>query len=137
MAVAGEDGLIVQYIDTQGDLRETEQLIFYNGILMGGYMFTKAKANQAISLPDNLFRSAVLHSITASTQFSMQNMIDLGKQLQFQFSEMKIPAIMNEISEVLFDAGFIKETIPGIYLLASMDLVELHFTSKCRLRKIL
>ena len=138
MAVAGEDGFILQYIDTDGDLIEVEQLSFHNGILMAGTKFTKINATKTISGSDNPFKSFVLNAVAESTQLSIQNLIDLGKQLQRQFPEIKIPAIMNEISEVLLaEGGFIKETLPEIYLLTSVDLVELHFTSKTRLKKII
>ena len=138
MAVAGEDGFILQYIDTNGDLIEVEQLSFHNGILMAGIKFTKINATQTISVSGKPFNSLVLKSVAELTQLSIQNLIDLCKHLQIQFPEMKIQAIMNEIYEVLLgEGGFIKETNPEIYLLTSVDLVKLHFTPKTRLKKIL
>ena len=138
IAVMGEDGFIVQYIDTQGDLIEVEQLSFHNGILMAGTKFTRTHVTQTISVFDKPFRSLVLQSVAQSTQVSIHHLIDLGKQLQLQFPEMKIPAIMNEIVEVLLGEGeFIKDTIPGIYLLTSVDLTKMHFTPKSRLKKII
>jgi len=138
MAVAGEDGFILQYIDTNGDLIEVEQLSFHNGILMAGIKFTKINATQTISVSGKPFNSLVLKSVAELTQLSIQNLIDLCKHLQIQFPEMKIPAIMNEIYEVLLgEGGFIKETNPEIYLLTSVDLVKLHFTPKTRLKKII
>lgn len=138
LAIAGQDGFILQYIDTNGDLIEVEQLSFHNGILMAGIKFTKINASQTNGVSDNPFRSLVLQSVSESTQLSIQNLIDLGKQLQLQFPKMKIPAIMNEISEVLIaEGGFQKEPNPGIYLLTSVDLVELHFTPTTQLKKII
>ena len=138
MAVVGEDGFILQYIDTNGDLIEVEQLSFHNGILMAGIIFTKINATQPNGVSVNTFKLFVLQSVGESTQLSIQNLIDLCKQLQLQFPEMKIPAIMNEIYEVLLgEGGFIKETNPEIYLLTSVDLVKLHFTPKTRLKKII
>lgn len=138
MAVVGEDGFILQYIDTNGDLIEVEQLSFHNGILMAGIIFTKINATQPNGVSGNTFKLFVLQSVGESTQLSIQNLIDLCKQLQLQFPEMKIPAIMNEIYEVLLgEGGFIKETNPEIYLLTSVDLVKLHFTPKTRLKKII
>ena len=138
MAVVGEDGFILQYIDTNGDLIEVEQLSFHNGILMAGIIFTKINATQPNGVSGNTFKLFVLQSVSESTQLSIQNLIDLCKQLQLQFPEMKIPAIMNEIYEVLLgEGGFIKETNPEIYLLTSVDLVKLHFTPKTRLKKII
>jgi hypothetical protein len=138
IVVAGEDGFVVKYIDVEGDLRETEQLIFYNGILMAGCRFAKTSATTKIFESDQEFSSFVLQSVADSIQFSIQNLIDLGKQVQVQFPEMKISAILNEISAVLLtDGGFVKETIPGIYLLTGVNLVELQFTPKSKLKKIL
>ena len=138
MAVVGEDGFILQYIHTNGDLIEVEQLSFHNGILMAGIIFTKINATQPNGVSGNTFKLFVLQSVSESTQLSIQNLIDLCKQLQLQFPEMKIPAIMNEIYEVLLgEGGFIKETNPEIYLLTSVDLVKLHFTPKTRLKKII
>ena len=138
MSIVREDGFILQYKDTKGDLIEVEQLSFHNGILMAEIKFTKTNEIQPNWVSDHPFKSFVLESVAESKQFSIQNLIDLCKQLQLQFPEMKIPAIMNEIMEVLIaEGGFIKETNPGIYLLTSVDLSELHFTPKTRLKKII
>lgn len=138
IVIAQDDGTVLRLIDTKGDLSETEQLIFHNGILMGGCSFSKTNAAKAEPKTDQTFRSFVFQSIIGTKQFSIQNLIDLGKQVQIQFPEMKIPAILNEISEVLqTNGGFIKENIPGIYLLNGVDLSRLRFTPKSRLKKIL
>jgi hypothetical protein len=136
--VAGEDGFAIKYIDTKGDLREAEQLIFYNGILMAGYLFSKTNETSTDSESDQSFKSFVFQFVTGATKLSIQNLIDLGKQVQVQFPEMKIPEIMNKIKEVLLtNGGFTKENIPGIFLLTVVDLPELQFTSKSQLKKIL
>lgn len=133
-----EDGIVLRMIDTKGDLIEIEQLIFYNGILMAGCAYAKIVTATAIPEADQPLRSIVLQSVSGLTQFSIQNLIDLGKQVQNQFPEMKIPEIMNEISEVLITkGGFLKENMAGIFLLTGADLVKLHFTPKTRLKKIL
>lgn len=138
IVIAQDDGTVLRTIDTKGDLSETEQLIFNNGILMGGCSFSNTNATTAESETDQSLRSFVFKSILGTKQFSIQNLIDLGKQVQIQFPEMKIPAILNEISEVLqTNGGFIKENIPGIYLLNGVDLSRLRFTPKSRLKKIL
>jgi len=138
IALVGEDGFIFDTIDTKGDLREMERLIFFNGILMGGYLFTKTEISQMKEAFDSQFKNNVLQAVIASTQLTIHNLVDLGKQLQVQFPEMKIPVIMNEISEVLLGEGrYTKETIPGIYLLSGADLVDLHFTPKSRLKQII
>ena len=138
IVILGEDGLVVQYIDTKDDIKEIEQLIFHNGVLMAGFKFTKTNSENLRFESDQLFRSFVLRATADSTQFSIQDLIDLGKQLQVQFPEMKIPAIFDEITVTLqTDGGFTKETIPGIYLLIGTDLVGLHFTSRSKLKKIM
>lgn len=137
IAIVGEDGYVVQYIDTRDDIKEIEQLIFHNGVLMAGSKFTKTNYENLRFEPDQTFRSLILRAVADSTQFSIQNLMDLGKQLQVQFPEMKIPEIINEITVTLqTDGGFTKETIPGIYLLIGTDLVGLHFTSRSKLKKI-
>jgi hypothetical protein len=134
--VAGEDGFVLKYIDTKGELREIAQLTFLNGILMAGCTFVKTKA--ANSEPDMPFESMVLNLAAKSIQFSIQDMIGLGKQIQIQFPEMNIPEIINGMKEVLLSSGgFTKENIAGIFLLTGVDLVNLHFTPKSRLKKIL
>ncbi len=138
IVTATEDGTILSMIDTKGDLRETEQLIFYNGILIAGYSFIKTNAVTAISKPDQSISSIVLESIKESNQISIQNLNEIGKRVQVQFPEMKIPTILNEISKVLqTSGGYTKENLAGIYLLTGANLIELRFTPKSRLKKIL
>lgn len=135
--VVGEDGLALQYIDTKGDLRETEQLIFYNGVLMTGCMYIKTNAATKNSEHNQKFRLIVLQSLAGLTSISIHNLIDLGKQVQFLFPEMKIPEILNEISSVLLTSGgYTKENIVGTFLLKEVDLLGLRFTPKSRLKKI-
>lgn len=137
IVISQNNGTELRWIDTKGDLRETEQLIFYNGILMAGCSFTKITETNSSLESDQPLRSIVLQSVTGFTQFSIQNVIDLGIKIQIQFPEMEISEIINEISAVLLNSGgFIKENIPGIYLLNGVDLVNLHFTTKSRLKKI-
>lgn len=136
IVVADEDGFITQFIDTKGDLREIAQLTFLNGILMAGTLFIKA--NTANFDSDQPFESLVIKSATELTQFSIPETIDLAKQVQHQFPEIKIPEILNRITTILQTrAGFSMEITPGIYLLSGTDLVNLHFTSKSKLKKIL
>lgn len=138
IVLAGEDEPAAQYIDTQGDIREVEQLIFHNGILLSGYQFTRTNTRQPVSNAVQSFPSFVLQAVEGSTQISIQELIELCKLLQVQFPEMKIPEIINGTSEIfLAEGGFIKETLPGIYLISSVDLLEMHFTPKSRLKKIL
>ena len=133
--VAGEDGFAIKYIDTKGDLREIAQLTFLNGILMEGFRFIKTNAANAHS--DQPLESMVMKSLAATTKFSIYELIDLGKLVQLQFPEMKIPEIMNKITSTLQTyGGSSMVSQPGIFLLTGVDLVNLHFTSKSRLKKI-
>jgi hypothetical protein len=133
-----DDGTTVQYYDTKGDLRESSQLIFHNGILIAGYMFVKTKSVLTVSDSDSLIRSFVLQSVIGLSQISIYELIELGKLVQNQFQEMKIPEILIEITEILQTyGGFSKENLPGVFLLIGADLSQLHFTPKTRLKKIL
>jgi len=136
IVVASEDGFVTQFIDTKGDLREIAQLTFLNGILMVGTLFTKT--NTANFDSDQPFESLVIKSAAELTQISIPETIDLAKQVQHQFPEIKIPEILNRIRTILqTHAGFSMEMAPGIYLLSGADLVNLHFTPKSKLKKIL
>jgi len=136
--IADDEGTAVQYIDTTGDLKEIAQLSFHNGILMAGFIFSKNYDSVLLSETENPLKSMVMLSVARSIRFSIQDLIELCKQVQYQFQDMKIPEIMNEISEVLLsNAGFVKENIPGIYILTGVYLPELHFTSRTKLKKIL
>ncbi len=134
--ITGEDGSAAQFVDTKGDLREIAQLTFLNGILMAGTLFVKT--NTATHNSDQPFESLVIRSVSEFTQFSITETIDLAKKVQLQFPEIKIPEILNRITTTLQTlAGFSMEITPGIYLLSGADLVNLHFTPKSKLKKIL
>ncbi|OFX52742.1 MAG: hypothetical protein A2066_04270 [Bacteroidetes bacterium GWB2_41_8] len=136
IVVAGEDGSAAQFIDTKGDLREIAQLTFHNGILMTGTLFVKTTT--AAHNSDQPFESLIIKSVAELTQFSNPEIIDLAKKVQHQFPEIKIPEIMTRITTILqTNAGFSMEITPGIYLLSGADLVNLHFTPKSKLKKIL
>jgi hypothetical protein len=135
--IVGVDGFVVKYIDTKGDLQETQQLTFYNGILMTGCLYSKTTVVTTPFEENQYVRMVVLNSVAALTQLSIQDLIDLGKQIQVQFPEMKIDFILKEISQVLLiNGGFTKENTSGIYLLTGANLVKLRFTPNSRLKKI-
>lgn len=137
VVVVGEDGFAINYIDTKGDLRETEQLIFYNGIILPGSIYTKKNDSVTFAGTDNSFQLFILHSVAELNQFSIQNLIELGKQVQIRFPEMTIHSILIEIPKILMSSGgFLKEKLAGIYLLTGANLTELRFTPKSRLKKI-
>lgn len=136
--IAEEDGTVLEFIDSKGDLREIAQLIFFNGILIPGCTFVKTSDAIPDSEPDHPVRSFVFQSLAGLSQVSIHNLIESGKQVQEQFPEMKIPEIMNEITEILLsNGGYSKEKIPGIFLLKEVNLPELQFTQRSRLKKII
>ena len=136
--VAGEDGTVIEFIDTEGNLDEIAQLTFHNGILIAGYSLVRTNAEISVSESDHPVRTFVIQEVAGQLQLSIQNLIEIGEQVQNQFPEMKIPEILSQINLVLLeDHRFRKEITPGIFLLVGVDLVGLHFTSKTRLKKIL
>jgi hypothetical protein len=136
--LAEEDGTVVEIIDTKGDLDEIAQLTFHNGILMSAYSFIRISADSFVLKPEHSI-SSLIHSFVAELRsISIQNLIEMGKQVQVQFPEMKIPEIINEIIPILLESKrFREEKIPGIFLLIGSDLIGMHFTAKSRLKKIL
>ncbi len=136
--LAEDDGTVVEIIDTAGDLDEIAQLTFLNGILLSGSVFTRINAESQISESAHSFSSIINQSVEELSQISIYQLIELGKQVQEQFPELKIQEIINEITAFLLDGSrFRKENIPGIFLLIGTDLLGLHFTPKSRLRKII
>ena len=131
--LAGEDGTAHEFIDTKGDLDEMAQLTFHNGILIPGNTFRRINSESLFLGPEG---SLICSLITGVEQISLHNLVELGKQVQAQFPEMKIPEIMDSLHSVL-DRQFRKERAPGIFLLIGSDLPGLHFTHKSRLKKIL
>jgi hypothetical protein len=135
--VAKEDGTAVELIDTGGDLDEIAQLTFHNGILISGYVFTRTNTECQFSESDHFLSSIINQSVAELSQISIPQLIELGKHVQEQFPEMKVPEIMDEITVFLLDrCHFRKEKIPGIFLLIGVDLPGLHFTSRTKLKKI-
>lgn len=136
--VAEDNGTVVELIDTAGDLDEIAQLTFLNGILISGSVFTRINAESPISESVHSISSQINPFVAGLSQISIHQLIELGKQIQGQFPEMKIPEIMSEITAILLTSSrFRKEKIPGIFLLTGVNLAQLHFTAKSRLKKIL
>ena len=138
IVIAKENGTVMRYIDTVDDLKEIAGLTFYNGILMTGFMFLQSNKPIEPSESDSPICALVMRLTKELSLLSMQNLIDLGKKVQEQFPEMKIPEIMNEIQGILqSNAGYIKENLPGIFLLAGVDLPRLRFKPTTKLKKII
>jgi hypothetical protein len=138
IVIAGENGTPVEFIDTAGDLKEIESLVFHNGILFAGFRYIKVHAALPFSEFNNPVRSFISGLSAGSSQLTIQELIGFGKQLQEQLQELKIPEIIYELQEALLvNGGYVKEDIPGLFLLTGVDLPNLHFTPKTRLKKIL
>lgn len=138
IVVAGEDGTRIEFIDTMGDLKEIESLVFHNGILLAGFRYVKVNAALPFSELNFPVRSFISGLSAGSSQLTIQDLIGFGKQLQEQVQELKIPEIINELQEALLvNGGYVKEDLPGLFILTGVDLPNLHFTPKTRLKKIL
>ncbi len=136
IVIAGEDGKVTEYVDTGGDLDEIAQLSFYNGILVAGFTYLKTNVEIPVPETDLSISSTIFQLIKEQNQLSVQQWIEIAKQVQEQFPEMKIPEIVHYLNDILIsNGGYVKEDAPGIYLI-NADLVEMHFTPKSRLKKI-
>lgn len=138
IVVAEDDGTATAFIDTTNDLKEIARLTFHNGILINNFIFRKGINIVSPSESEPPLNHFISEKVLPFGEFSIQELIDLGKQVQWQFPEMKIPEILKHISEVLVaNNNFVKENLPGIFLVIGVDLSGLHFTPKSRLKKIL
>ncbi len=138
IVLAEEDGNVIQYIDTTNDLKEIAQLSFHNGILIAGCTFSRTvSANQIQKSDDAIFKS-IKKWVETQTLISLNDLINFGKRVQEDIPEMKISDIISKISEVLISGfGFVKETQTGVFLLTGVDLPQLHFTPKAKIKRIL
>jgi len=138
IVVAEDDGTATAFIDTTNDLKEIARLTFHNGILLANFIFRKGINVVPPSGSEPPLNHFISEKVLPFEEFSIRELIDLGKQVQEQFPEMKIPEILNHISEVLVaNNNFVKENLPGIFLVIGVDLSGLHFTPKSRQKKIL
>ncbi len=136
--VAEDDGSVLEYIDTEGQLQEMARLEFHNGILLGGFSFVKIRESLPFQDFDSRFSSLILPEISGMNEFSILKWLDLCKKIPALFPDMAITEIMRGITDILCtDCGFRKENIPGIYLLTGSNLIVLKLTTNCRLKRIL
>jgi hypothetical protein len=138
IVVTEDDGTLLQYVDTSDNLIEIAGLSFHNGILLADCTFIKQESSFNNYENNSPLSILVLKAVEGLDRFSIQNLIDLAKQIQDKFQGMNITEIMNEIMPILIlQAGYKKEYKPGIFLLMGVDLPRLRFTSKTKLKKIL
>ena len=136
--VAEDDGSVLEYIDTEGDLQEIARLEFHNGILLGGFTFVKVREAVPIMDFDSRFSSIILPKISGMNEISILKWLDICKKIPALFPEMKITEITRKITDAIStDGGFRKENAAGIYLLTGSDLIVLKLTTNCRIKRIL
>jgi hypothetical protein len=137
IVVSEDDGTVLQYIDTSGDLKEIAGLSFHNGILIGGLNFSRPNESIRTSYPKHPVFEVFIKLFWGLSSISIRDFVEFGKQIQKKFPEMKIPEIMKELSDILLlNAGFRKEKVPGIYLLTGTDLPQLRFKPITKLKRI-
>ena len=119
-----------------GEIEEIALLSFYNGILLAGVEFEKVSEH----IPSGVkkIKHPIFSLLKDSACITIKEMFELGKRIQNQFPELKIPEILNEIDRCLqTDGYFRKKKIPGIFLLIGTNLPKLKFTSNSRIKKLL
>ncbi len=127
---ADENGNALEFIDTNGNLREIELLEFHNGIIITGVGFRKTKPNESEN------QDSIVKPFLQLDSIQLPVFIDLLKLIQNHFPEEKLPFILNMAEEQLHSAGFEKIYESGIFLLSGINLPELKLTAKTRLKKI-
>ena len=138
IVIVGEDGMVLEFIDTTDDLKEISQLVFHNGILVPACRYIKQNDQVPVYESGNALQMFVLQEVSSLSELSVPHLIDRGKQIQEHFPELKIPEIMDQLHRVLLvNGGFVKEAVPGVFLLTGADLPNLHFTHRSRVKKIL
>lgn len=136
--VVTDEGVAVEFIDPGDDLREIAQLIFFNGILITNFRFIRVHSDFHDNVSVSPLESRIIQLTTDFKDVTIQNVIEVGMQIQVQFPEMTIPQILIEITNSLLNDGrFSGMNVPGIYLLSGVNLSELRFTPRSKLKKIL
>ncbi|MBA4410053.1 MAG: hypothetical protein C0397_11590 [Odoribacter sp.] len=138
IVVANDEGTVVEFIDTAGDLREIEQLLFFNGILITNCRFVRTHLDFPGHITDNLSKSLIIRLVAELNEVTIRNLVEIGIQIQAQFPGMTIQEILDEIRNfLLIDGKYSRQIVPGIFLLIGVNLADLHFTPKSKLKKIL
>lgn len=136
--VAEDDGSVLQYIDTFGNLQEMAQLTFHNGILMVGFTFIRVRETLQVFDYDQRFSSVFLPELATKNEISVMNWLEICKQVSEQFPDLVITEIFREITQMICaEGGFRKEYTLGVYLLSGTDLLVLKLTKNVKLKRIL
>ena len=138
LVILNDDGEVLEIVDTLGNLEEMAQLTFLNGILIPNFRLVKLQSpSQQLNdqFPIQLF---IMSLAERHTEIGLKQWIELGFQIQKQYTGMVIPEIFEKLDAVLLTGcNFSKQNISGLFLLKGTDLVNLHFTSGYRLKMIL
>lgn len=136
--IAEDDGTVLEYIDTKGNLQEMARLTFLNGILLSGFSFVRVREPLPVPDDDHRFSSLFLPEIEDKNEISIQRWLEICKQIPAHFPDLVITEIFEEITNrICQDGGFRKEYEPGIYLLTGIDLLVLKLTPNIKLKRIL
>lgn len=131
--IADDRGNVMESIDTKGDLDEMAQLTFHNGILIANNLYLRK--NSASSEKDELVQFIDL-KIAGFQQLTTSEIIDIAKQTQVEFPELKTSEVTIAIFSLL-NSYFEKREQPGVFLLVHSDLIGLHFKPQSKLKRIL
>jgi len=131
--IADDDGNIMKIVDTKGNLDEIAQLTFLNGILVLNNLYIRT--NLAFTEENALIQFINLQ-IGTLQQLTASEIIDIARQTQAEFRELKTPQITAAIFSLL-DNYFSKKEQAGVFLLIHSDIVGLHLKPESRLKRIL
>lgn len=125
-----DSGNLSRIWDTHGNLHESSQLVFLNGILIPDFYLLKSGSVAAGGHFVTLFPD--------ENRISVERLVEVGKIFQEQFPEKNIRHFFSEVNELVHHSGNYKRVPgPGVFLLMGADLVKMKFTPKSRLKRLL
>ncbi|HNX55373.1 MAG TPA: hypothetical protein PKO30_07300 [Prolixibacteraceae bacterium] len=131
--IAEDDGNVIEVVDTKGDLDEIAQLTFHNGILITNNLYNRTNS---VYQEDNEMIQFINQKIGTLQQLTASEIIDIAKQTQAEFPELKTSEITIAVYSLL-NSCFSRKEQPGVFLLVSSDLIGLHFKPQSCLKRIL
>ena len=128
----------INLIDTRDNLIEIERLIFHSGLLIKGFEYVRNTLSPDSFQDKTLPLHPLLADALKSTRLSLLQVTELAKHLQQELPGKTIPELLALIDQALLaDRLFVKEPVPELYLLASIDLSTLRFKPGSKLKKII
>jgi len=128
----------IRFIDTHGELAETERMIFHSGLLMKGFEYVK---NQELTPSQHVPADhplPLLNQANQSDHLSLAQVIELAQQLQSELPGHSLIEILSLIDRILLSGHrYVKSPVPGLFLITLLDLSTLRFKSISRLKKII